>query len=320
MFVSSYKTKYFIYGFIAAVSFLFIQCREDNENIKTPVTENVIVVVIDGPRFSETWGDSAGSLMPFMKDSMLASGVLLANFFNDGATETTAGHTAMLTGYYQTINNSGQELPDHPSVFQYFLKHNNLDSTSAWVITSKDKLEVLTDCKDSAWQHQFRPARDCGISGLGSGNREDSLTLTRALDILDTYHPNLTLIHFKEPDVSAHAGDWQAYVRGIRDGDRWAFAVWKFIQNDPVYANRTALFVTHDHGRHVDGISNGFVSHGDSCPGCRHISLFAYGPEFDQDRIIIDRYSQIDLPVTIASLLGFTMEGTDGKKIEDLYK
>ncbi|MBX7150994.1 sulfatase [bacterium] len=312
--------KWLIGSLIAGMC-LLDQCRDsDNTDLVTDVTENVIVVIIDGPRFSETWGDSAGNLMPFIKDSMLSAGVLLTNFYNDGATETTAGHTAMLTGFYQEINNFGEELPDHPSVFQYFRKSKSVDSTATWVIASKHKLEVLTDCKDSTWQHQFRPAHDCGVSGLGSSNRADSLTLARALDVLNTYHPKLTLIHFKEPDVSAHDGNWDAYIKGIRDGDRAAFTVWKFINNDPIYANHTALFVTHDHGRHLDSLSDGFVSHGDSCPGCRHIALYAYGPEFDQDRIVIDRYSQIDLAVTIASLLRFTLEGANGNRIDALFK
>lgn len=322
--MSNYKIKYRIHVLLAAISFVCVQCGDSEDGVTNinsiSATENVIVLIIDGPRFSETWGDSAGSLMPLMKDSMLPAGVLLTNFYNDGVTETTAGHTALLTGFYQAINNAGQELPDHSSVFQNFLKHSGLDSTSTWVITSKDKLEVLTDCNDSVWQHQFRPARDCGIAGLGSGLREDSLTLARALEILNAYHPRLTLIHLKEPDASAHSGNWDMYLKGIRDGDRAAFRIWKFINNDPIYAKGTALFVTHDHGRHLDSISDGFKSHGDACSGCRHIALYAYGPEFAQDRIVISRYSQIDLPVTIASLLGFTMEGTDGKKMEGLYK
>ena len=54
---------------------------------KDYITKNVIIVVIDGPRYSETWGDSSFSNIPNMK-KISESGVLYTNFYNNEATYT----------------------------------------------------------------------------------------------------------------------------------------------------------------------------------------------------------------------------------------
>jgi len=293
-------------------------CRE---NSRDPLqTRNVIMITIDGPRYSETWGDSLHPYIPHMANDMAPQGCVFTLFHNDGYTQTTAGHTALITGVYQDINNAGLELPQNPSIFQIWRKESGSDSTKALIVTSKDKLEVLSNCQDTAWSNRYRPMRDCGISGLGSGNREDSVTLRKALEALSTQHPQLALIHFKEPDASAHANNWSKYLQEIINTDGYAYEIWQFLNSDDFYSGNTTLFITNDHGRHLDGVADGFVSHGDTCSGCRHINLYAYGPDFPKNTIIDDPYSQIDLTVTIADLMGFQLPNSQGRIIEPLYK
>jgi len=126
---------------------------------------------------------------------------------------------------------------------------------------------------DMQWRGKHRPNTDCGVNGLATGYREDSITFNRAMDVLQTGKPKLMLINLKEPDVAGHMGDWNLYLDGIRKGDAYAYQLWTFIQSHPRYRNNTVLMITNDHGRHSDGWSNGFVSHGDNCDGCRHIKL-----------------------------------------------
>ena len=47
---------------------------------------------------------------------------------------------------YENINNSGLQNPSNPTIFQYWLKKTNLPNVQAWIIASKDKLEILSDC------------------------------------------------------------------------------------------------------------------------------------------------------------------------------
>ncbi|KAA3622297.1 MAG: sulfatase, partial [Bacteroidetes bacterium] len=248
-------------------------CEKETLATEQYKTQNAIIIVMDGARFSETWGDPSHQYIPYMAGKMAKEGVFYNRFYNNGPTYTNAGHTAITTGIYQHINNSGNELPQNPSIFQHWLNSTALDSLNAWVVTSKDKLEILSDCLKTEWQGKNRPAANCGVNGIGSGYRNDSITYENALKIMATHHPKLMLINFRQPDFSAHQNDWEKYVNSIQKTDEYIFKIWNFLQNEHFYSERTALLITNDHGRHLDGIGTGFKDHGDDCEGCRHINL-----------------------------------------------
>lgn len=280
-------------------------------------TKNVIVIIVDGARYTETWGLSSRSFIPH-RAAMLTEGVLCNNFYNNGYCYTNAGHTAITTGIYENISNNGSEYPQNPSVFQYWLKRSDRPS-EAWIITTKDKLEILSDCLDASWKNKFRPMTDCGNSGLGSGYREDSTTFKNAKNILATYYPRIMLVNFKQPDASAHANDSLGYLQGIADTDNYIYEIWKQIQADPFYKNNTTLIVTNDHGRHTAGHLDGFISHTDMCEGCKHIEFFAIGPDFKKNYSSNIPYEQIDISSTIAELMEFDMPTSKGRVIKDIF-
>ena len=85
------------------------------------LTKNVVVIVVDGPRYSETWGEPNKQYTPFLAQQLAPAGVVNTEFYNDGFTYTNAGHAAITTGVRQGINNGGNELPRNPSFFQYWL-------------------------------------------------------------------------------------------------------------------------------------------------------------------------------------------------------
>lgn len=283
-------------------------------------TENVIVVVIDGARYSETWGDTLHQYIPYFANEISKTGIVNTNFYNNGQTYTLAGHCSLSTGNYQEINNSGNENPYFPSIFQYWNYHKYEKANLSWIISSKDKLESLNNCNIGGWNNKGLPSTNCGISGLGSGYREDSTSYNELIQILTEHHPKLVLFSFRDPDFSAHSGNWNSYIQGIINTDRYAFQIWNFIRNDSYYKNKTTLFITNDHGRHLDSIADGFISHGDTCLGCRHINLFAYGPDFKKGQIIDTKRELIDIPATIAELLQIKTTYMKGEVMHELFE
>jgi arylsulfatase A-like enzyme len=283
-------------------------------------TENVIVVVLDGPRISETWKDPYHTFIPF-QSALRQQGVLLSNFRNNGKTWTVPGHTALTTGHYQWINNDGSQLPEHPSIFQVWRKTHNQPQSKAWLICSKDKLDVLSNTVNYNWLNKYRPSSNCGVNGdgVGSGYRDDSTTLAIALEVLEQDKPNLTVINFKDPDYSGHTGDWLMYLNAISRTDEFVQRIWGYIQSSEHYKEKTTLFITSDHGRHIDA-SGGFAGHGDNCEGCRSISLLAIGPDFKKGVTIETPYEQIDLAATIGNILNFEMPHEVGVDIKELYR
>ena len=299
---------------------LVFSCTSDKVQLRTFQTENVIIVIIDGPRYSETWGNTGYTNIP-VRDSLLQYGILLTNFHNDGATYTIPGHTAITTGNYQSIDNYGFETPIFPSIFQYYLKSTGNPSNQACIVASKDKLNVLSNCISTEYQNVYRPWFDCGVNGDGTGGyRPDSVTLVNAINVLNISQPRLMLIAFKDPDYYAHQGDSLGYINGIKNTDNYVGAIWTYIQSNPFYKDKTTLIVTNDHGRHFDGHVNGYVGHGDDCESCRHIEFFALSPDFKQNTLLSTAYSQIDISATIAEMLHFSIPYGKGRVMTELFK
>ena len=110
--------KIFIPGLILIFSFHSCERFSSDSEYKT---KNVVIVIIDGAKYSESWGDTSGANIQNMK-LISQTGVLYTYFYNNGQTYTISGHTAITTGNYQIINNIGQEIPQYPSLFQYWNK------------------------------------------------------------------------------------------------------------------------------------------------------------------------------------------------------
>ncbi|HLC82908.1 MAG TPA: alkaline phosphatase family protein [Bacteroidia bacterium] len=314
------KFKFSILLLILATPLLFMYCGcKKDVPVTLYKTQNVIIVIVDGPRLSETWNLSTRQFIPH-RASMLSKGVYCSQFYNNGTTSTNPGHTAICTGVYENLNNGGAEYPTYPSIFQYWLKTFERPKNEAWVIATKDKLEVLSDCKDVNWKGLYRPSTDCGNLGLGTGYREDVTTFISATTKLTTNHVRLALINFKQPDAAGHANDSTAYLQGILDTDNYIYQLWQQLQSDDFYKDRTTLIVTNDHGRHTPGYLDGFISHGDGCDGCRHIEFFAMGPDFKENYTTTTPYEQIDISLTIGELMGFAVPTSNGKVMRDIFR
>jgi membrane-anchored protein YejM (alkaline phosphatase superfamily) len=294
-----------------------LSCHTDKPSVNLK-SKNVIIVVMDGPRWTETFGDSTMQYIPYMK-ALLPQGTWYTNFHTEQYTFTNAGHTAMTTGFYQNINNGGTELPDNPSFFQYWLAASKSSNQKAWVISTKDKLQILADCKDPDYRGKYMPATNCGNNGLGTGYRHDSTTYKKVMEVLALYQPNLMLVNFKEPDASGHANNWGNYINGIRNVDSYIGGIWAYIQSQPFYANKTTLIVTNDHGRHLNNVADGFISHGDNCDGCKHIMCLVLGPDIKKG-VVLNNYRDLtDIASTTAHLMGVTMPLSNGDVMDELF-
>ena len=96
---------------------------------------------MDGPRYSETWGDTSHQNIPRMANDLAPLGVINEQFYSYGQTFTIPGHTAIASGFYEDINNGGQEFPENPSIFQLWREASNAPQNKSWLIASKGKVE-----------------------------------------------------------------------------------------------------------------------------------------------------------------------------------
>ena len=296
-----------------------LSCRKDPPLEHITKSSKFIILVIDGPRYQDTYGFKDRKYIPFL-NKLCQQGTFCSSFYNEGVTNTVNGHTAICTGNYESLNNAGLEIPSYPSFIQYYIQKYKLPQNKAWIITSKDKLQVLANTTNPEFKNQFMPSTDCGINGLYTGYRDDSTTQNHVINTLNTQHPDILVVNYKEPDVSGHANNWNAYLKGIINTDKYANEIWNLIQKDSYYKDQTTLLITNDHGRHDDGWKDGFISHGDYCNGCKHISLLVLGPDVKQNYVCETTYSQIDITATIAFLFKLEMPFSNGKVMDDILK
>jgi len=311
--------------FLLHLIVFFSSCEEPINYLIDPKdlqTEYVIIIVVDGVRYSESWGDPFKTNIPSFTNTISQEGVVFTNFYNLGITKTYSGHAALLTGYYEDLNNVGENSPTYPNIFQLFNAKYSSDSLETLIISSKDKLASLSNCRKEAWKDKYLPDTNCGNDGLGvgSGYRDDSITFSQTINILQEFHPKLLMISFKEPDTRAHLDDWTGYLSSIKTSDRYIAELWEFINNDKFYAGKTSFFILNDHGRHLDNVKDGYISHGDDCLGCQHIFLFASGPDFIKNLEFDKDYHMTQLFSTICILLEMEPPFPFYEPIKELFK
>ncbi|MFN5293724.1 MAG: alkaline phosphatase family protein [Flavobacteriia bacterium] len=294
---------------------VFAQNSQTNYN-----TKYVYILVIDGPRYSETYGEPSCKYSPILCDSLKHEGTFYADFRNNGPTFTVPGHTAIVTGTYQRISNAGTALPKEPNIFQYFLKATGKDSSAAYVVASKGKLDVLVNTSHKKWHDLYQASTYCGPNGNGLGYGRDDKTFAKVTELVRSDNPpQLMLINLLAVDVYGHANNWNKYLEAITQSDQYAAQLWQMIQANPVLRDQTTLLITNDHGRHLDGVRSGFVNHGCRCEGCRHISLLVLGPDTPKGVVVTEKAEMIDISKTIADILHFEIPTSKGEFLRTAF-
>jgi len=265
------------------------------DEVNPPSTQNVIIVIVDGPRYTETFGGGA-TYIPNLYNNLKPLGVIYTNFriADEGKTTTIPGHTSILTGRWQQIYNDGTERPSAPTIFEYYRKETNTPESWSYVVCGKEKLKVLSYSTNSEYGINYSAAESCS-------DTTDIAVYNNLINIMDEYHPKLMIVNFPETDRRGHDSAWYDYLSSLRNADSLIYLLWLKIQSDPLYKNNTTMFVTNDHGRHTTD----FQSHGDDCNGCKHLMLLAVGKNIPKNEIDSSMHFQIDLCTTIGYLMGF---------------
>ncbi|NQV38637.1 MAG: T9SS type A sorting domain-containing protein [Candidatus Marinimicrobia bacterium] len=278
------------------------------------VAENVVIVIIDGARYSETFGDVNHTFIPVM-DSLSQFGTTLDQFYNDSLTYTSRAVPALWcgawTGVRDTIYNDGStQYTLKPSLFEYFRKQTTSPPQNAYYI-----LEYVSSLWLPSFHNDYGP--DYWPTFISTGSMDIDV-LGQALQVINNDHPQLLLVYLADVDHGGHSGNWNTYTQAIATADSIVGVLWRTIQQDTVYANNTTLLVTNDHGRHDDS-HGGFNGHGDGCNGCRHIMFLALGPQIESNLATSIYRRTPDMAVTAAHILQVTPEFSTGDVINEIF-
>jgi hypothetical protein len=282
-------------------------------------TRYVIVVIIDGVRYTESLGDATGTYCPRLT-ALSHQGVVLDSAFNDSVTVTAWGVPALWMGRWYELQDTtylGNQIRfcRYPTAWEY-ARHDLL-------LPSGKAIDITPDYSSSKWRSSFYPGYGPDywpvfVQPPISDNNNQGV-FDSAVVVLQRNHPVITYIYLPDTDHAGHSGVRADYIAKIRQADSLTVALWDIIQTDTAMAGKTAMFVTNDHGRHDDA-HGGFRNHGDGCFGCRHVMLLAVGPDFKQDTHLDSLHSSIiDIAKTAGELLGFDPIYSPGRILHELF-
>ena len=285
---------------------IFLQSVGCSQNTGNSSEQSVFIVVIDGVRYSESFGSGA-TYIPHLYNDLAPVGTVFTNFriADEGITSTNPGQASLLTGNWQLIANDGTEHPNKPTLFEYYRKELSAKESDCIVVAGKKKLNALAHSSFPEFGKDYKASTKC-FDTNDNDKVYDSLTAA-----IDNYHPKLVLVNFPMTDKEAHAGSWDGYIAALKNVDSLIYLLYNKIQSDPFYKNKTTFLVTNDHGRHT----NDFTNHGDDCDGCEHIMLLAIGNNFKANNFNGDLQYQIDICKTVGNIMKIQTPFAQGKSL-----
>jgi hypothetical protein len=280
-------------------------------------TRHVFIVVMDGVRYSETFGDNTHALIPHLYNDLKPEGALFTNFYNRGITITRQGHSTLISGTWQSIPNGGPRLT-RPTLFEYYRDEKSVPATKCWSIFGKGQYAF-----EPYSSHPAYGSRYAGQYASGGG-RDNPLSentiegnvavLNKVMEVMKKDQPDIVFINFGYTDHVAHvSSDINNYYAAIKNTDEQMWKLWNAIQSDPYYRDSTTVFFTNDHGRHT----HDFQNHGDHCEGCEHVMLLVLGPDTKKGVVMDKEALQIDVAPTVAELLGFQTPLATGRVLSE---
>ena len=278
-------------------------------------TERVVLVIIDGLRYTEGLGDSNHTYVPNMY-ALSQQGSIIEPFLNDGYTYTSRAIPAIWCGAWTEIYTffdpscGGQEnnYSELPTIFEYYRQQLSRPQD--------DCIYVLKDV-GCPWKASFDPGYGPDYWPLYHSYGQTDLDVwNEAQDILIHEHPSFMLLYLAEVDHAGHSGNWNYYTTSIAIADSIVGMLWNLLQSSSYYAGITTMFVTNDHGRHTYD----WTGHGCGCDGCRTIQLLALGPDIQENLISTTSRTLRDVTPTIGELLGFISEDATGTVMDELFR
>ena len=147
----------------------------------------------------------------------------------------------------------------------------------------------------------------------------DELSVFIARQLMREVAPSLLWLTLHDIDV-AHSGAFSLYLDGIQRSDRLCAEIWRSIQSEPEYKDRTTMYILPDFGRDSDEDAggNGFQHHRTGDALSRTTWMLALGPGIRQN-VVVDRpVESVDLVPTIAMRLGFNARFAQGKPMTEV--
>lgn len=254
-------------------------------------SEHVIVISIDGLR-----PDAIAAAGAVTLQRMVREGSFSAQAQTIPLSKTLPSHTSMVTGVGPEVHGitwNSDLTPIYgkvrvPTMFE-IARESGLVTAAFFSKSKFHHLEVpgTLDLVESPW------------GWFGSWRAE--VTVRHVEEELGEARPNLTFVHFGEPDYAGHEHGWMEpeYLDAVRKAD-WAVARVLEEADAAFGAGEYTVIVTADHGGHAH-------EHGHGTPEHRTIPWLAWGKGVSAGVALAEGIRTMDTAATTLWLLGVTV-------------
>lgn len=283
--------------------------------------------------FEKYWAnndnDRRKKLMPFVWSTIADQGQIYGNRQFDNKVDNAnpyrfsyPGYSEIMTGFADTNINSNEFPPNpHVTLLEFLNQQskfkNKVVAFGAWnafdrilnqgrsgipVFSAFDSLsgkDLTMNWINAMMQDSYRP--------FGNAECLDVFTHYAAMQYLLTRKPKVLYIAYGETDEWAHHGYYRSYLDAAHMVDKWIKDIWNHVQHNPEYKNKTAIFITTDHGR-GDINKDEWTSHGKKIADASQMwfavigsGISASGEQKTNIQLYQDQFAQ-----TMARILGFT--------------
>ena len=262
------------------------------------------------------------ALMPFLWNIVASKGQLYGNRHRGNKVNCTnhhlisyPGYSEMLVGFRHPKVSSNDKVPNpHATVLEAIQNHRHFEDEVAAFATWDAFPFIFRESKSGIYVNAGKDVaigkelsqKEAYLNSLQADGhpRADSITFQYALEYLKGKRPRVTFIGLDGTDHYGHRGDYDQYLSAAHRADQMIAELWRWVQSQPDYRDKTTLLITTDHGR-GNGRNNG-RKHKLLVSGSRHIWFAVIGPDtpaFGEMRIKSKHY-QKQVAKTIAAFLG----------------
>jgi Type I phosphodiesterase / nucleotide pyrophosphatase len=281
-------------------------------------------------------------LMPFMWNTIVNHGQIYGNRVLGNKVNNAnpfwfsyPGYNEILTGNPDTAINTNDYPPNpYETVLEYLNKlvpyKGKIAAFGAWEAfdriineqrsgipvvcaydTVKGNLNEKQKLLNAMLQDSYKP--------FGNSECLDVFTHHMAMEYLKVNKPKVLYIAYGDTDEWAHHAQYKFYLDAIHQVDQWISEIWNYVQSTPEYRNKTAIFITTDHGR--GGIDKSkWTDHGQSVQDASEIWFAVMAPGLNAKGEVKTgtQVYQKQFAKTIAALLGvnYTPVHTTGDAVD----
>jgi len=258
--------------------------------------KNVFIVVGDQFRHDESFGDRTHQYIPHLWNDLVPNASRCVTFYGNPSYMAMV-HLAILTGSWKDLRRmQPDEIPDQPTIFEYYRKKSGKDEKSCYYITSKKNLNFMNYSNHEEYGEDFGATAEY----TKQPNNDEELVVMLT-SYLKKNHPSLVFVILggaKSFDKKKNPDDYARYRKQLTAMDANIYKIWQAIQGDEVYKDKTDFFFLNDHGD--------LLLQEDCDDECkRYLVIVALGPDIKKNYSVENTWRQVNICPTVGKILNF---------------